>query len=151
MYSILYLEISLRYYHWCWSINSKIIGKISSGDYLMSLIFDITPFVYLESCAVFLYPLLGNWGSTYATILFLYFLYSISGPHSLIMILHIKTISAWIVFKGNLSLSVLIFNRWPNIIVLNYFKVITMLSSSLSVTVYFFESHFLAILNGNRS
>ena len=74
-------------------INFKIIGKVPSGICWVSLISDTISCWYVDLCVVSWLKFKGIIDSPYVTMFFSTLIYSISGPNSSSISLHINTIS----------------------------------------------------------
>ena len=134
----LYLAISLGSFRWYSSIVLNFIDTFPSHSSSMSIIYDIVSMMQLNSCIVFWFPLLGDCDSSYATIIFLPWIYSISESCSSIISLHIDTLSVLQIVRAIFLWSLYIINNWASNIGQYSFKFLKMLSSYFSVDMYLF-------------
>ena len=134
----LYLSIRISPVCWYCLIDFKLIRKVPSGISSVSLISDTISCWYVDFCVVSWFPLKGNLYSVSATMSYSPLIYSISGPYYSIISIHINTLSVLKLLHVMFLLLVYILIFWPSDIVLNSFRVSTILSSSSSVTVYYF-------------
>ena len=90
----------------------------------------------MDFCVVSWFPFKGILDSASTTIFFLPLIYSISGPYSSIISLHINNLLVLKSLQVRFLWSVYILNFWPSNISLNSFRVSTIVSSYFYVTVY---------------